>query len=231
MSDSLVWICEAQNPQARRSKMKRMAMWIVVALMLTTLAGAAFADPGRVNPARGEEPPLKLTAEDEAVLRQAQDLAKELEISRLELRLAELKDAPQDEIAERATRMYRLRGELHALRVKNPILAEYRLRGYGQHRMGLGRRGEHGEAWGGGRGRHGMRGMGSGRGMGRGMGHGMGHKGMIGPGMGMGRGRGMGLHDEPRFGPSGVMLQGEWYEAEPFEATLLEGEMQETPAF
>ncbi|HUU54119.1 MAG TPA: hypothetical protein VMY87_04295 [Armatimonadota bacterium] len=196
--------------------MKRLSMCMAMALLLVAAAGIAFAQQ-EARPPEASTP--QLTADELAVLKQAGDLQKQLEISRLELRLAELKDASQAEIAERATQMYRLRGELHALRVKHPVIAQYQWRERGRHRWGRGRgRGRGGgPAWGeggmGGGGRHGMgRGRGHGGygwGEGPGMGRGRGHRGGaweaapgmdVGPERGMGRGgsRGMRMRESAR---------------------------------
>ena len=183
--------------------MKRTVIAAMTAVLLVAAVGMVLAQEalpeGRAAP--------KLTADELAVLEQANDLQKQLEISRLELRLAELKDAPQGEIADRATRMYRLQGELHALRVKHPAVARYQWRERAQERWGRGRgrRRGGGPAWGqGGMGGHGRHGMGRGRGhggggwgQGPGMGRGRGRRGGgrgAEPGMGFGRGRGMGRH-------------------------------------
>jgi len=200
--------------------MKRTVIAAMTAVLLVAAVGMVLAQ--EAQPESRAVP--KLTADELAVLEQANDLQKQLEISRLELRLAELKEEPQGEIADRATRMYRLQGELHALRVKHPAVARYQWRERSQERWGRGRgRGRGGgPAWGqGGMGGHGRAGMGRGRGhggggrgeehgMGRGRGHGgggwgqgpgmgrgRGHRGGGGeaePGMGFGRGRGMGRH-------------------------------------
>ena len=114
----------------KRTVIAAMTVVLLVAAVGMVLAQEALPE-GRAAP--------KLTADELAVLEQANDLQKQLEISRLELRLAELKDAPQGEIADRATRMYRLQGELHALRVKHPAVARYQWRERAQERWGHGR--------------------------------------------------------------------------------------------
>jgi hypothetical protein len=183
--------------------MKRTVIAAMTVVLLVAAVGMVLAQEAQPESRAVPE----LTADELVVLEQANDLQKQLEISRLELRLAELKEAPQGEIADRATRMYRLQGELHALRVKHPAVARYQWRERAQDRWGRGRgqgRGG-GPAWGqggmGGHGRHGMgRGRGhgeGGRGEGPGMGRGRGRRsggGEAEPGMGSGRGRGMGRH-------------------------------------
>ncbi|MDH4180120.1 MAG: hypothetical protein OEV33_06375 [Armatimonadota bacterium] len=183
--------------------MKRTVIAAMTAVLLVAAVGMVLAQEAQPESRAVPE----LTADELAVLEQANDLQKQLEISQLELRLAELKEAPQGEIAERATRMYRLQGELHALRVKHPAVARYQWRERAQERWGRGRgRGRGGgPAWGQGgmegHGRHGMgrgRGQGGGgRGQGPGMGRGRGHRGGgcdAEAGMGHGGGRGMGRH-------------------------------------
>lgn len=145
-----------------------------------------------------------LTAEEQAELQQMEDLDKRLRIARLELALAEAKEAPEKEIATKAEGVYRLQGEMHAFRVKHP---------------GIGRlMRQEGHRWGGGpgMGRGGRHGMGErGGGMGRGGRHGMGGRGggMAAPwagegrgrGMGHGQGRGMGLERDRSMGRGGGM--------------------------
>lgn len=175
--------------------MKRTVIAVMTAVLLVAAVGMVWAQEawpeGRAVP--------ELTADELVVLEQANDLQKQLEISRLELRLAELKEAPQGEIADRATRMYRLRGELHALRVKHPAVARHQWRERAKERRGRGRgRGQSGGGWGQ------CPGMGRGRGQGGGgwsqcpgMGRGSGHRGgdrRAQPEMGFDRGRGMGRH-------------------------------------
>jgi hypothetical protein len=178
---------------------------LLVVVLLAAAVSVALAQPER---APAEERPLRLTEDEAAVLRQAQDLQKELEIARLELALAEAKELPEGEIADRAEQMYRLQGRLYALHAKNPELIDKVRRHDRQRRLGdregMGR----GRGRGMGRGRgHGPRGMrGGGRdawGMGPGMGPGRGHRGHgMGPGMGQGRGRGhRGQDISPGMGP------------------------------
>ena len=198
--------------------MKRTVIAAMTVVLLVAAVGMALAQEAQPQ---GRAAPT-LTADELAVLEQANDLQKQLEISRLELRLAELKEAPQGEIADRATRMYRLQGELHALRVKHPAVARHQWRERAREGQGRGRGrgggpawGQGGGGWGQGPGMHRGRGQGGGgrgegpgmgrgrgqggggRGEGPGMGRGRGHRGGGGEaerGMGFGRGRGMGRH-------------------------------------
>jgi hypothetical protein len=184
--------------------MKRTLTPLLIIALLATAVGTALA---QARPAPPDEPVLQLTEQEAAALRQAQDLQKELEIARLELALAQAKDLPEGEIADRAERVYSLQGRLHALHAKNPELAAKVWRHQRQQRWrdrdGMGR------GMGGGRG-HGRRGMGHGRGMGGGRGHGrrgMGH----GRGMGGGRGHGpygMGVPDPDGWGRGSGMGHG-----------------------
>ena len=173
--------------------MKR--IWMSIMFVLLMAAGAAcYAQAKEQTREQAKEPRKpELTEEDKAALRQSQDLQKALKIARLELALAEAKEAPQREIAGKAESVYRLQGELHALLVKHPVVARH------QWREGAGRQWRRGQGWGRGEGRgsahegmgrHGRRGMGRGGGMDHGMGMGRGRG--MGQGMGMGQGRGMG---------------------------------------
>lgn len=207
--------------------MKRVYTSVVLAALLVLTASVALAQ----REARPEEATApQLTAEERAVLQEVQDLRKQLEISRLELALAEAKDAPLSEIAERAEQVYRTQGQLYALRVKNPDLAaELRPgrgrgggpgggRGLGQSRgrgmggRGMGRRGHRGQGgegmgrWGvGPEGPQGPGGPGLHRhGWGRGEGHGLGGCGLgqgRRQGTGQGRGQGLGRGRGLGFGP------------------------------
>jgi len=152
----------------------------------------------------------ELTPDEQAVVDQAQDLRKQVEINRLELRLLELKDAPEQDIAERAEQGYRLQGRLHALRVKHQdVLAK--VWQHGGRRVWRHGRGRGDRFAGGGPGMRAHRGRGmhgAGPGMGRG-GRGMGRGGRgMGPQQGMGRGgRGMGLQQGTGRGGHGMGLQ------------------------
>jgi len=168
-----------------------MPIVVGVALMFS-LSSAMAAPPERPV---GAPEALELTPEAQAFLDRAGELRKDIEITGLELSLLEAQDASEGEIAAKAERMYRLRGELYALRAKNRESARelgqsgrgrlHRGRGAGPG-MGLGR----GQGMGRGMG-HG-RGQGMGRGMGRGEGQGMGRGMGRGEGQGMGRGMGRG---------------------------------------
>ena len=150
---------------------------MAVAVLVIAGTGVLLAQEAR-PPADG---PTQLTAEQQAVLKQAQDLSKQIEINRLELRLAELKGASQDELAKKATEGNELRGQLQALWMKNPEVARAAW-GERGHRRGAGR------------------GMGPGAGMGQGRGHRHG-RGGEGPGMGQGRGHGRrGWDQDPGMG-------------------------------
>jgi len=174
--------------------MRRTLIGIAVAVLLVAATGVLLAQEAR-PPA---DAPTQLTAEQQAVLKQAQDLSKDIEINRLELRLAELKGASQDELAQKATEGYELRGKLDALWMKNPEVAREAWAERGRRR-GTGRGMGPGGGMGQGMGRRHGRG-GGGPGMGQGMGPGMGQG--MGPGMGQGRhGRGMGQ----RMGPGAGM--------------------------
>jgi hypothetical protein len=184
-----------------QEKEVQMRLWmpiVVVAALMFSVSGAMAAPPERPV---GAPEALELRPEAQAFLDRAGELRKDIEVTRLELSLLEAKDAPEGEIALKAEQMYRLRGELYALRAKNRELAgelwqsergrPHRGRGAGPG-MGQGRgRGMGpgmGQGMGQGRG-HGM-GPGMGQGMGQGRGHGMGPG--MGQGMGQGRGHGMG---------------------------------------
>jgi len=180
--------------------------WMILAVvaLVVCVVTAAGADQ-RERPRPGAALP-ELTPEERAVVDQAQDLRKEIEINRLELRLLELKDASEEQIAERAEQLYRLQGRLYALRSKHPEVMGKLWRHRGRHARMHGR--GRGPAFGGpgfgrgpGRGGHrggpdmGFRGRGQGRGW-RGMGrqHGMGRH--MGPGMD----RGIGPANDPSIG-------------------------------
>jgi hypothetical protein len=182
---------------------RRLAMSGLAAVLLAS-ATAALAET-KQDPKAPAKPAL--TAEEQAALQQIKDLDKRLRIARLELALAEAKEAPEREIATKAEEMYRLQGEMHAFRVKHPGMG--RLMRQERHRWGGRGAGGEGRAWGGGAdmgrgGRHGMGGRGGGmagpwareghgRGMGRQMGSGLGQGcPFADQGMGFGRGRGMG---------------------------------------
>jgi len=145
-----------------------------LALAATTLMAQA---PERPLP---EERP-RLTAEQQALVTEAKGLRKQIHIARLELALAEAKEAPEKEIAAKAEHLYRLRGRLHAMMVKHPelrALAGSPRAGWRQGRgCGLGMQGQ-GPGMGRGGKRWGMHGAGPG--MGRGW------QGGPGPGMGQG---------------------------------------------
>ena len=156
-------------------------MVMMLAALLVCGMMAAMAQ-GTDRPAQRPKAP-ELTAEQKALLDDVQELRKQIRIAELELALLEVKDAPEGQIAAKAEDLYRVRGQMYALRAKHPELAG-RLHGqrmrhaWGRGRgLGLGHGGDQP-----GMGRH--RGGGMGRGMGRGMGPGMG------PGMGGGMGRG-----------------------------------------
>lgn len=203
---------------------------IVAAVVLLACAVTAAAAEERAIPRSGVQMP-ELTPEEQAVVDQAQDLRKQIEINRLELRLLELKDAPEQDIAERAEQGYRLQGRLHALRVKyRDVLAKVwqhggrrawrhgrargdrfagggpgmrAHRGQGMHGPGPGMgRGGHGVGRGGRNMGRGGRGMGLQQGMGRRMGPGM-HR-----GMGFGPDAGVGLEMEPGMGPAAGLEPG-----------------------
>jgi len=151
-------------------------------LVLLASATVALAET-KQDPKAPAKPAL--TAKEQAALQQMKDLDKRLRIARLELALAEAKEAPEREIATKAEGVYRLQGEMHAFRVKHPGIGRLARQERGQWRGGR-------EARGGGRG------WGRGAGMGRGGRHGMGGRGggMAGPWAGEGRGRGMGWQME-----------------------------------
>ncbi len=175
---------------------------IVAAVVLLACVVTAAAAEERAIPRSGVQMP-ELTPDEQAVVDQAQDLRKQVEINRLELRLLELKDAPEQDIAERAEQSYRLQGRLHALRVKHhDVLAKVWQHGARRAwRHGRGR-GDRFAGDGPGMTAHRGRGMhGAGRGMGRG-GRGMGLQ----QGMGHG-GRGMGLQQGMGRGGRGMDLQ------------------------
>lgn len=169
----------------------RARTWVPMTLAaVVLLAASASAQPPAPSLDRPDRPPL--SAEDEAVLERAEDLAQELQIARLELALAEAKDLDESQIADRAEQMYRLQGEFHALGAKHPRLLLNRWRegvdrGMGRG-PGMGRRGMGPAGMGRGPGM-GLRGMGPVMGRGRGLGRA--HHGAVGPRMGRGRGLGM----------------------------------------
>jgi len=152
------------------------------------LASATVALAETKQETKAPEKPA-LTAEQQAAVEQMKDLHKRLRIARLELALAEAKEAPEREIAKKAEDVYRLQGQMHAFRVRHPGIGRLMRQERGEWRggrgggEGRGRRGGHGMGRGG---RHAMGGRGGRRGMG-GRGGGMG--GLWG---GEGRGRGMG---------------------------------------
>ena len=166
-------------------------------LVLLASATVALAET-KQDPKAPAKPAL--TAEEQAALQQMKDLDKRLRIARLELALAEAKEAPEREIATKAEGVYRLQGEMHAFRVKHPGIGRLARQERGQWRGGREARGG-GRGWGRGAGmgrggRHGMGGRGGG--MGRGGRRGMGGRGggMAGPWAGEGRGREMGWQME-----------------------------------
>jgi len=179
-------------------------MWLVfTAAALLALAATTVMAQVKGAPARDAAPAL--TAEQQAVITEAKDLHKQIQIAQLELRLAELKGAPEKDIAAKAEDVYRLRGTLHALIAKHPEIAPAV--------RGQGRRGGRGGGIGGGRGMGRMGrgggmgrgpGMGRGGGMGRGMdqawdgGRGMG-RGWRGGGPGAGQGQGLQSRDRQRL--------------------------------
>lgn len=185
--------------------MRRTMVAAMTAVLLIAVVGVAFAQEAQPERRAAAE----LTADELAVLEQANDLQKQLEISRLELRISELKDAPQGEIADRAAHMYRLQGELHALRVKHPAVAKHQRREQARERRGrgFGRAQGEGQAWG-----QGRRARGQGQGMGRGRGQGAAGWGQ---GQGMGRGRGHGRGGWDRGPGMGRAHGGEWHEGGP----------------
>jgi len=193
-------------------------MPIVVGVALMFSLSGAMAAPAE-RPVGAPEA-LELTPEAQAFLDRAGELRKDIEITGLELSLLEAQDASEGEIAVKAEQMYRLRGELYALRAKNRELARevwgrergrlHRGRGAGPgmgRGMGHGRGGGMGQGMGRGMGRG--EGQGMGRGMGRGRGHGMGRGG----GRGMGQGQGLRLrerlHAVPEFSEPQVEIEEE----------------------
>ncbi len=184
---------------------------IAMAIGMLVMTSAALAAERTEGPRRGERMrgrSVQLTPEQKALLEQAKDLRKQIRIARLELLLAEAKDAPEGEIAARAEHLYALLGRQHAFQVKHRALfRELRGRMGRRWRHGRGeavapgRRGAgRGIGRGAGMGRHGMRGRGRGRGAGAGAGMGwMQGQGLReqgrgrGMGGGMGRGRGAGM--------------------------------------
>ncbi len=189
--------------------MRRLLLGVLGAVLLASVT-VALAETKETP-----KPPVApaLTAEQKATLQQMKDLHKRLRIARLELALAEAKEAPEREIAGKAEDMYRLQGEMHAFRAKHPEVGRLTRHARGQGgEQGMGP----GCGCGGRGGEMGMsrRGMGGhGRGMGRHMSPGAGQccpfaeKGMgadccpgVGPErggmMGSGQGRGMGHGDK-----------------------------------
>ena len=196
----------------------------------------------------------ELTADERAVVEQARALQKDIRIARLELALAEAKEAPESEIAGKAENVYRLQGKAHALRAKHRELfgklqRQRARRGPG---MGFGRgqqMGPQGRRVGPGMG-HGMR-RGMGQGVGPQMGHGM-RRGMgpgvgaelgrrmregMGPGMpgGMGEAMGpqMGRGMRQGMGPAGPMMRGRHappMEPPPGPEEMLPPPVEEAPA-
>jgi len=172
--------------------MRVRALTTAVAIGILAISAAVLAAGQADRPipaaAKGERA-IQFTPEQQAFLDQAKELRKQALIARLELQLAEAKEAPEREIAQKAERLYSLLGEEHAFRVKNREVAQ-QLRQGRRERRGRGAQDELG--LGGGRGRGGELGAGPGRGgrQGRGMGHG-------GRGFGRGRGGGMGLMPGP----------------------------------
>jgi len=183
----------------------RARVWIMVVVLAGAAAtvGLAAQRKAAPAPARGLEeskakPPREasLTPEQKALLEKWQELRKQIMIARLELKLAETKDASEDEIARRAEQVYRLRGEQRAFLAKNKDLVrslrrhtkvyrwwDRRARGAGRGRgPGIGR--DQGRGMG--------RGMGRGRGLGLGYGYGRGLEPGLGRGHGFDRGRGAG---------------------------------------
>lgn len=168
----------------------RASRWmpIVVAGLLALWASALMAARGGDEKLAGRAGRPQLTAEERAVADHIGKLRKDMQIARLELRILELKGAPEQEIAAKAKDVDRIRDEMRAFVTKNADTLR-RLR----QEQGL---------WGRGRGGAGMgRGLGRGpgmqRGLGRGFGLGPGCDRQMGPGMGRGRGREM----RPGLGP------------------------------
>jgi len=104
-------------------------------------AGAVVAAPRLGDAPAGRGPAAALTAEQEAAVEEARELARQLEVARLELRLLELRQAPEAEIAAKAEDVFRLQGRLYALRgsrlegVRGQALG----RGRGARHAGMGR--------------------------------------------------------------------------------------------
>lgn len=163
---------------------------VVIGILAISSAVLAAEQADRRIPAAGKgEKAIQFTPEQQAFLDQAKELRKQVRIARLELQLAEAKEAPEREIAQKAEGLYSLLGKEHAFRVKNREVAQQlrqRTRQEWRERRGRGAQDELG--LGRGRGRGGGLGAGPGRGgrQGRGMGRG-------GRGFGRGRGAGMGL--------------------------------------
>lgn len=95
----------------------RLMVGVVVAALA---AGAVMAAPRLGDAPAGRGPAAALTAEQEVAVEEARELARQLEVARLELRLLELRQAPEAEIAAKAEEVFRLRGRLHALRGTRP---------------------------------------------------------------------------------------------------------------
>jgi len=197
--------------------MRRAAMATVVAAAMALLGSALMAQerPGRpVRPAVEGQPAPQLTPEQQAFVDQEKELRKQILIARLELQLAEAKEAPQREIADKAERFYSLMGTQHAFLAKNREVAEQvrqRARQERQRRRGLGADGQPGLQRGPGRGTgQGGRG-GPGFGGERGRRHGMGRGGGAGMGWGLsdqGRGEGRGMGGRRGMGGKGEVGAG-----------------------
>ncbi len=164
---------------------------IAMAIGMLVMTSAALAAERTEGPRRGERMrgrSVQLTPEQKALLEQAKDLRKQIRIARLELLLAEAKDAPEGEIAARAEHLYALLGRQHAFQVKHRAL-------FRELRGRMGRRWRHGRGEAVAPGRRGAgRGIGRGAGMGWMQGQGLREQGRgRGMGGGMGRGRGAGM--------------------------------------
>ncbi len=168
--------------------MRRAATATMVAAAMALLASALMAQERQAEPARPaaeRQTAPQLTPEQQAFVDQEKELRKQILIARLELQLAEAKEAPEPEIAAKAERFYSLMGTHHAFLVKNRGVAQQvrqRARQEWQRRRGGGAQGELGL-------RRGPRG-----------GRGMNQSGRGGPGprgqRGMGWGGGQGLSDQ-----------------------------------
>jgi hypothetical protein len=196
--------------------MKARLWTIMVALAAVTTIAAATPEADRLPGARQQgrtaekaAPARELTEDEKAFLERARQLRKDQQIARLELALAEAKEAPERDIAAKAEQLYRLQGEQRAFMAKHRELArglrQHMAQNRWQHRRGMGG-GRH-QGWGGpGMGRdRGARGMHQAWG-GTGMGRARGGQDMgpasAEPGAGRG-GRGM------RHGPGRRVLQEE----------------------